>query len=74
MINKLKNFNNTIMMVMKMLYDTQQKTLFRTKNPKQEYIELINKQYYLPDAIKILDNYPARFIPQIPLIYAARAK
>lgn len=40
----------------KMLYDTQQKTLFETRNPEQEYLELINKEYNFQDAIEILDK------------------
>lgn len=39
-----------------MLYDTQQKTLFGTRDAKQEYLEVINKEYQLQEAIKILDK------------------
>ena len=40
----------------KMLYNTQQKTLFGARNPEQEYLELINKKYNFQEAIKILDK------------------
>ena len=39
-----------------MLYDTQQKTLFRIRNPEQKYLELINKEYHFQEAIKNLDK------------------
>lgn len=39
-----------------MLYDTQQKTIFRARNPEQEYLELINKKYNFQEAIKILNK------------------
>ena len=41
---------------MKMLYGTQQKTFLKIKSSEQEYLELINKEYVLLDAIKILDK------------------
>jgi len=41
---------------MKMLYDTKQITLLGEKNSEQEYLEQINRQYYFPEAIKILDK------------------
>jgi hypothetical protein len=41
---------------MKMLYGTQQKTLLKIKSSEQKYLELINKEYVLLDAIKILDK------------------
>lgn len=40
----------------KMLYETQQKTLFEAKNTEQEYLELISKEYSFQEAIKILDK------------------
>ncbi len=39
-----------------MLDDNQQKTLLGIKNPEQEYLELINKEYYFRDAVQILDK------------------
>lgn len=39
-----------------MLYDTKQITLLGEKNSEQKYLELINKQYYFAEAIKILDK------------------
>ena len=39
-----------------MLYDTKQITLLGEKNSEQEYLEQINRQYYFPEAIKILDK------------------
>lgn len=39
-----------------MLYNTQQKTLFGTKNQKQEYSELISKEYPFQEANRILDK------------------
>lgn len=40
----------------KMLYETQQKTLLEAKNLEQEYAELISKEYSFQEAIKILDK------------------
>jgi len=39
-----------------MLYNTQQKTLFRARNPEQEYLEIINQTYNFSDAIKTLNK------------------
>jgi len=39
-----------------MIYGTRQKTLWEIKNPEQEYLELINKEYSFQDAIEILDK------------------
>ncbi len=39
-----------------MLYGNQQKTLFGIKNPEQEYLELINKEYFFQDAVQVLDK------------------
>jgi len=39
-----------------MLYDTQQKTLFTTRNSEQEYLKLINKKYNFQEAIRTLDK------------------
>lgn len=39
-----------------MLYDTQQKILFGIKNPEQEHLELISKDYNFQAGIKILDK------------------
>lgn len=39
-----------------MLYDTQQKILFGMKNPEQEHLELISKDYNFQEGIKILDK------------------
>jgi len=39
-----------------MLYGDQQKTLLEIKNPEQEYLELINKEYNSQDAIKVLNK------------------
>jgi len=39
-----------------MLYDTQQKILFGIKNPEQEHLELISKDYNFQEGIKILDK------------------
>ncbi len=54
-----------------MLDDNQQKTLLGIKNPEQEYLELINKEYYFRDAVQILDKIdwdfrslcPQKFLP-----------
>jgi len=39
-----------------MLYNTEQQTLFGTRDPEQEYFELINRKYDFSNAIKILDK------------------
>lgn len=39
-----------------MIYNTQQKTLFKTKEPEQEFLDVINIKYSFPKAIKILDK------------------
>jgi site-specific DNA-methyltransferase (cytosine-N4-specific) len=39
-----------------MIYGTRQKTLWEIKNPEQEYLELINKEYSFQDAMEILDK------------------
>lgn len=39
-----------------MLYGNQQKTLLGIKNPEQEYLEFINKEYYSQDAVQLLDR------------------
>jgi len=44
-----------------MLYGTQQKTLLKIKSSEQKYLELINKEYVLLDAIKILDKIDRDF-------------
>lgn len=40
----------------KMVYGAQQTTLLGIKNPEQEYLEFINKEYNFQDAIKVLDE------------------
>ncbi|MEM3828109.1 MAG: DNA methyltransferase [Candidatus Micrarchaeaceae archaeon] len=44
-----------------MLYGNQQKTLLGIKNPEQEYLELINKEYYPQDALQVLDKIDWNF-------------
>ena len=39
-----------------MLYSNQQRTLLGIKNPEQEYLELINKEYHFQDAVQVLDQ------------------
>jgi len=39
-----------------MIYDTQQKILFGIKNPEQEHLGLISKDYNFQEGIKILDK------------------
>ena len=39
-----------------MLYGNQQKTLLGIKNPELEYLELINKEHYSQDPVKVLDK------------------
>ena len=47
--------------MIKMLYDTQQKTLFGKRNPEQEYLEHINEKYNFQEAIKILNKIDWNF-------------
>jgi len=40
----------------KMLYDTQQKTFFETKNQEENYLELISKDYRFQEGIEIFSK------------------